>query len=125
MCCQGHQNQVREPNPEGDQSALHLIGYHTSRKELRDVYHSVHLLNRALGPPPVGRSNGKEQSGRSLCFRKGYEGGHPLPMPKVPLRTKWVQPLCKRMRQPCSKFAVKSWKPLQVCRMIWTDLTTK
>ena len=27
MCCQ---SQVREPNPEEDQSTLHLIGYHTS-----------------------------------------------------------------------------------------------
>ena len=43
MCHQGCQSQVREPNPEEDQSALHLIGYHTSQKELRDVYHSVYL----------------------------------------------------------------------------------
>ena len=31
-----------------------MIGYHTSRKELRDVYHSVYLLNRALGSPSCG-----------------------------------------------------------------------
>ena len=54
MCCQGHQSQVREPNPEEDQSTLHLIGYHTSQKELRDVYHSVYLLNRAPGSPSCG-----------------------------------------------------------------------
>ena len=54
MCCQGHQSQVREPNPEEDQSTLHMIGYHTSRKELRDIYHSVYLLNRALGSPSCG-----------------------------------------------------------------------
>ena len=30
MCCRGHQGRVREPNPEEDQSALHLVGYHTS-----------------------------------------------------------------------------------------------
>ena len=54
MCHQGCQSQVREPNPEEDQSALHLIGYHTSQKELRDVYHSVYLLNRALGSPSCG-----------------------------------------------------------------------
>ena len=45
---------MREPNPEEDQSALHLIGYHTSRKELRDVYYSVYLLNRAPGSPSCG-----------------------------------------------------------------------
>ena len=54
MCHQGHQNHVREPNSEEDQSALHLIGYHTSRKELRDVYHSVYLLNIAPGFPSCG-----------------------------------------------------------------------
>ena len=54
MCCQGCQSQVREPNPEEDQSVLHLIVYHTSQKELRDVYHSVYLLNRALGSPSCG-----------------------------------------------------------------------
>ena len=54
MCCRGHQGSVREPNSEADQSALHLIGYHTSQKELRDVYHSVYLLNRAPGFPSCG-----------------------------------------------------------------------
>ena len=54
MCHWGHQGSVREPNSEVDQSTLHLIGYHTSRKELRDVYHSVYLLNRAPGFPSCG-----------------------------------------------------------------------
>ena len=54
MCHQGHQGHVREPNSEEDQSALHLIGYHTSQKELRDMYHSVYLLNRAPGFPSCG-----------------------------------------------------------------------
>ena len=54
MCHWGCQGSVREPNSEADQSALHLIGYHTSQKELRDVYHSVYLLNRAPGFPSCG-----------------------------------------------------------------------
>ena len=54
MCCWGHQGHVKEPNSEEDQSALHLIGYHTSQKELRDVYHSVYLLNRAPRFPSCG-----------------------------------------------------------------------
>ena len=54
MCHQGCQGHVREPNSEADQSALHLIGYHTSQKELRDVYHSVYLLNRVPGFPSCG-----------------------------------------------------------------------
>ena len=54
MCCQGHWGSVREPDPEMDQTALQLIGYHTLQKELRDVYHSVYLLNRAPGFPTCG-----------------------------------------------------------------------
>ena len=50
----GLPRQHRRPNSEADQSALHLIGYHTSQRELRDVYHSMYLLNRALGFPSCG-----------------------------------------------------------------------
>ena len=54
MCCQGHQNSIREPNSEVDQSAMGLIGFRTSQKEVREVYHSVYLLNRLLGFPSCG-----------------------------------------------------------------------
>ena len=54
MCCRGCQSCVREPNSEEDQSALRLIGYHTSHKELRDVYYSVYSLNRVPGFPSCG-----------------------------------------------------------------------
>ena len=54
MCHWGCQSLVREPNSKEDQYALHLIGYHTSQKELQDVYHSVYLLNWALGFPSCG-----------------------------------------------------------------------
>ena len=55
MCCQGRQSCVREPNSEEDQSALHLIGYHTSHKELRDVYYSIYSLNRVPEFPSCGK----------------------------------------------------------------------
>ena len=32
-----------------------LIGFQTSRKEIREVYHSVYLLNRSLGFPSCGK----------------------------------------------------------------------
>ena len=54
MCHWGCQGSVKEPDPEAGQSALQLIGYHTSRVEVRDVYHSVYLLNRAPGFPSCG-----------------------------------------------------------------------
>ena len=56
MCCQGHPGSVREPSSEADQSTLHLVGYHTSQREMRDVYHSVYLLNRAPGFPCCGEA---------------------------------------------------------------------
>ena len=48
---QGCRGSVKEPDPKAGQSALELIGYHTSRVEVRDVYHSVYLLTRAPGFP--------------------------------------------------------------------------
>ena len=56
MCCWGHPGSVREPSSEADQSALHLVGYHTSQREMRDVYHSMYLLNRAPGFPSCGEA---------------------------------------------------------------------
>ena len=54
MCCRGLWGSVREPDPETHQTALQLIGYHTLQKELRNVYHSVCLLNRAPWFPTCG-----------------------------------------------------------------------
>ena len=42
---------IPEPNPKADQSALELVGYRMSRKEMQDVYHSVYLLWRCPGFP--------------------------------------------------------------------------
>ena len=56
MCCQGCQNSIQEPNSEADQSAMGLIGYQTSQKEIREVYHSVYLLNRLPGFPSCGEA---------------------------------------------------------------------
>ena len=56
MCCRGYPGSMREPSSEADQSALHLVGYHTSRREMRDVYHSMYLLNRAPGFPSCGEA---------------------------------------------------------------------
>ena len=51
MCCQGHQSSMPEPNPKVDQSAMELVGYRTSRKEIRDMYYSVYLLRRSPRSP--------------------------------------------------------------------------
>ena len=52
--CRGHWGSVSKPEPEADLSAMELVGYQTSRKEMRDIYHSVYLLRRTPGTPSCG-----------------------------------------------------------------------
>ena len=47
-CC----GSASEPNLEADYSAMELVGYRTSCKEIHNIYHSVYLLRRPLGLPP-------------------------------------------------------------------------
>ena len=54
MCCWRCQGSIREPSLEADQSTLCIVGYHTSWREMRGVYHSMYLLNRAPGSPSCG-----------------------------------------------------------------------
>ena len=54
MCHQGCQGSVPKPEPGADLSAMELVGYRTSRKEMRDIYHSVYLLRRTPGTPSCG-----------------------------------------------------------------------
>ena len=54
MFCQGCQGSVPEPDPGADQSAMELVGYQMSRKEMRDIYHSMYLLRRSLGSSSCG-----------------------------------------------------------------------
>ena len=45
---------AKGPDSEADQSAMKPVGYLTSHKEIRDLYHSVYLLRRLPGPLPCG-----------------------------------------------------------------------
>ena len=49
MYCRGCQSSIPEPNSEADQSAMELVGYRTSRREIRDVHYNVYLLRRSPG----------------------------------------------------------------------------
>ena len=61
MVCQGCHGSVYNPGSEADQSTMELVGYHTSQKEMRDVYQSIYLLQRVPGLPPCGaQPKGKE-----------------------------------------------------------------
>ena len=55
MVHQGHRGSIYDHGSEADQSAMELVGYHTSQREMRDVYQSIYLLRRAPGLlPPCG-----------------------------------------------------------------------
>ena len=58
--CQGSWGSLPRPDSEVDQSAMKLVGYWTSHKEIRDLYHSVYLLRRLPGPPPCGLQQRRE-----------------------------------------------------------------
>ena len=68
MCCQGCQSSILEPNPKADQSAMELVGYQTSRKEIRDMYHSMYLLRRSPGSLSCGESRRKRAIQDILSF---------------------------------------------------------
>ena len=50
----GYWQSLPGPDPEADLPALKFVGYQTSHKEIRDLYHSVNLLRRSPGPLPCG-----------------------------------------------------------------------
>ena len=54
MVHQGCHSSVPNPSSEVDQSAMELVGYHTSQQEMRDVYQSIYLLRRTPVLPPCG-----------------------------------------------------------------------
>ena len=54
LICQGHWGSMWRPDLKADQSAMELVGYRTSHKEIWDIYHSVYLLRRLPVLPPCG-----------------------------------------------------------------------
>ena len=54
MCHRGCWGSIPKPEPGADLSAMELVGYQMSRREMWDIYHSVYLLRRTLGTPSCG-----------------------------------------------------------------------
>ena len=54
MNCWGCHGSIYEPDPRVDQSTMELVGYCMSQKEIRDIYHSIYLLERSPGFPSCG-----------------------------------------------------------------------
>ena len=63
LICQRCHGSASEPNLESDHSAMELVGYQTSCKEIHDIYHSVYLLRRPPGLPPCE----DQQRRREIC----------------------------------------------------------
>ena len=57
---QGHQQSLPRPDPEESLSAIWLVGYWTSWKEIQDLYHEVYLLRRSPGLLPCRPWLGEE-----------------------------------------------------------------
>ena len=74
----GHWQSLPRPDPEADIPAIKLVGYQTSHKQIRDLYHSVYLLRWSPSPLPCGPQQRKEaiqdilSSLRNWLHRQGY-----------------------------------------------------
>ena len=86
MVCQGHQGCVTGPDPGAVQSAMELMGYWTSCKEIWDVYQSVYLLWRPLGIPSCGEQIRKRTIRDILSSLKDHMQRHPE---DLELQEKW------------------------------------
>ena len=71
MAHQGCHSIVYDPGSEVDQSAMELVGYHTSQGEMRDIYQSIYLLQRAPGLPPCGAQSRRKVIQDILSSLKG------------------------------------------------------
>ena len=64
--------------PEADVPTIKLVGYQTSHKEIRDLYHGIYLLRRSPIPLPCGPQQREEaiwdilSSLRNCLLRQGY-----------------------------------------------------
>ena len=60
MVCWGCQGSTMGPDPQAGLSAMELVGYLTSHKEIWDIYQSVFLLWRLPGLPSCGNEQRKK-----------------------------------------------------------------
>ena len=67
----GHQGNIYDSDSKGDQSATELVGYHTSWKEIRDIYQSVYLLMKSPTSSPLQNSSNGKGNPRYTFFSEG------------------------------------------------------
>ena len=71
MVYQGCHSSVYDPGSKADQCAMESVGYHMSQREIRDIYQSVYLLQRAPGLPPCGAQSRRKAIQDILSSMKG------------------------------------------------------
>ena len=111
MVCWGHQGSVYDSDSEADQSAMELVGYHMSWKEIRDVYQSIYLLWRAPGLPPCGTQPRRKaiqdilSSLKSQLQRHGHSTttGDWEPQEEEQVRLNWQGSYEEALRAACQR----------------------
>ena len=76
MVCWGHWGSMNNSDSKVDQSAMELVGYHMSQKEIRDIYQSICLLWRAPGLPPCRAQPRRKTIQDILSSLKGWLHRH-------------------------------------------------
>ena len=71
MVHQGLYSSVYGPGSKADQSAMKLVGYHMSGREMRDIYQSIYLLQRVPGLPLCGSQSRRKAIQGILSSLKG------------------------------------------------------
>ena len=66
-----HRSSVYDLGLGADQSAMGLVGYYMSQREMRDIYQSIYLLQRAPGLPPCGAQSRRKAIQDILSSLKG------------------------------------------------------
>ena len=112
MCCQGS---IPEPEPGADLSAMELVGYQMSWREMWDIYHSVYLLRRTPRTLSCG-----EQERRSVIHDILASLTVQLQRQTQPATTEWA-----RMGQEGS-YKVALWaachRALETAKALCSDL---
>ena len=79
MVCWGCWGSTLEPSLGAGHSAMELLGYWTSHKEIKDIYQSVYLLRRPLGLPSCGDQLQRKTICDILSFLTGQLHQHGYP----------------------------------------------
>ena len=58
-------------DPEADVTTIQLMGYRTSREEIRDLFHQVYMLKRLPSPPTMQAQTSAGGDQGHFVFLKG------------------------------------------------------